>query len=117
MGPILGEGYITQQNLFEFYTDFMLLDDKRSRTVAENAWIQMTGVSHEFQVAMPPPPPSSPLFQNGDFKLTLELYTMSFSNFLFGKSFYGPGLFILGTFRECFERVPFKIIPPTEEDH
>jgi len=91
-----GESHVSKQNLFEFYTDFMLMDDKKGRVVADNGWSQMTG--------------------NGDFKLTLELYTMCFSNFLFGKSFYGPGLFILGTFRECFERVPYKIIPPAEED-
>jgi len=91
-----GESNITKQNLFEFYTDFMLMDDKKARIVADNAWFQMTG--------------------NGDFKLTLELYTMCFSNFLFGKNFYGPGLFILGTFRECFERVPFKFIPTVEDE-
>jgi len=91
-----GESHISKQNLFDFYTEFMLLDDKKGKVVAENAWFQMTG--------------------NGDFKLTLELYTMSFSNFLFGKSFYGPGLFILGTFRECSERVPFKIIPAAAEE-
>jgi Ca2+-binding EF-hand superfamily protein len=90
-----GENHITKDDLLAFYTDFMLLDDKKAKTVADNAWVQMTG--------------------NGDFKLTLELYTMSFANFLFGKSFYGPGLFILGTFRECSERIPFRAIPPLKE--
>jgi len=92
-----GENHISKQNLFEFYTDFMLLDDKRGKIVTENAWAQMTG--------------------NGDFKLTLDLYAMIFSNFLFGKTFYGPGLFILGTSRECYERVPYKIEAPREDEH
>lgn len=83
-----GRGFITQQNLFEFYTDFMLLDDKRGKLVADNAWSQMTG--------------------NGDFKLTLDVYTMAFSNFLFAKNSYGPGLFILGTFEECFKLKRFQ---------
>jgi len=91
-----GESHISKQNLLEFYTDFMLLDDKKGKIVVENAWFQMTG--------------------NGDFKLTLELYTMIFSNFLFGKTFYGPGLFILGTFKECTDRVPYKIIPSKEDE-
>jgi len=90
-----GEGHINKQTLYEFYTDFILLDEKRGKTVVENAWVQMTG--------------------NGDYKLTLDLYTMCFSNFLFGKTFYGPGLFILGCFRECCERVPYKIIPSKED--
>jgi len=91
-----GESHISKQNLLDFYTDFMLIDDKRAKIVADNAWKQMTG--------------------NGDFKLTLELYTMVFSNFLFGKTFYGPGLFILGTFKECSENIPFKFMHSTEED-
>jgi len=83
-----GRGHATKQNLFEFYTDFMLLDDKKGKTVADNAWSQMTG--------------------NGDFKLTLELYSMAFSNFLFAKNSYGPGLFVLGTFEECVKLKGFK---------
>jgi len=84
-----GRGHITKQNLFEFYADFMLLDDKKAKTVAENAWSQMTG--------------------NGDFKLTLDLFTMAFSNFLFAKNTYGPGLFVLGTFEECFKMKSFEL--------
>jgi hypothetical protein len=91
-----GENHISKQNILDFYTDFMLMDDKRSKIVADNAWSQMTG--------------------NGDFKLTLGVYTMIFSNFLFGKTFYGPGLYMLGTFRECVENLPFKIIHPTAEE-
>jgi len=84
-----GRGHVTKQNLFEFYTDFMLLDDKRGKVVSQNAWSQMTG--------------------NGDFKLTLDLYTMAFSNFLFAKNTYGPGLFVLGTFEECVKMKGFHI--------
>jgi len=84
-----GRGHATKQNLFEFYADFMGLDDKRAKAVADNAWSQMTG--------------------NGDFKLTLELYSMAFSNFLFAKNSYGPGLFVLGTFEECFKVQGFKL--------
>jgi len=84
-----GRGHATKQNLFEFYTDFMLLDDKKGKIVAENAWSQMTG--------------------NGDFKLTLDLYLMAFSNYLFAKNSYGPGLFILGTFEECVHMKGFKM--------
>jgi hypothetical protein len=83
-----GRGHVTKQNLFEFYTDFMLLDDKKGNTVADNAWSQMTG--------------------NGDFKLTLDIYSMAFSNFLFAKNSYGPGLFVLGTFEECVKMKNFK---------
>jgi len=84
-----GRGHVTKQNLFEFYTDFMGLDDKRGKTVSDNAWSQMTG--------------------NGDFKLNLELYAMAFSNFLFAKNHYGPGLYILGTFEECVKVKGFKV--------
>jgi len=87
-----GRGYLTKEDLLYFYTDFVGLDDKSAGHVADNAWVQMTG--------------------NGDYKLTLDLYTMSFSNFLFGRTYYGPGLFILGTFRECLEGVPFKFALP-----
>jgi len=91
-----GRGHVTKQNLFEFYTDFMLLDDKRGKTVSENAWSQMTG--------------------NGDFKLTLDLFSMAFSNFLFAKNSYGPGLFVLGTFDECYKMKGFKLdIPEVDE--
>jgi len=91
-----GRGHATKQNLFEFYTDFMLLDDKKGKIVSDNAWSQMTG--------------------NGDFKLTLDIYTMAFSNFLFAKNFYGPGLFILGTFDECVNMKEFKFdIPEADE--
>jgi len=92
-----GRGHVTKQNLFEFYTDFMLMDDKKGKKVSENAWSQMTG--------------------NGDFKLTLDLYTMAFSNFLFAKNSYGPGLFILGTFEECVNMKGFKFdLAQVEED-
>jgi len=92
-----GRGHVTKQNLFEFYTDFMLLDDKRGKIVSENAWFQMTG--------------------NGDFKLTLDLFTMAFSNFLFAKNEYGPGLFVLGTFEECVKMKGFKFdLSQQEED-
>jgi len=93
-----GRGHVTKQNLFEFYTDFMLLDDKRGKKVAENAWSQMTG--------------------NGDFKLTLDLYLMAFSNYLFAKNSYGPGLFILGTFEECvhMKQYKFDVVESEEEE-
>lgn len=91
-----GRGHVTKQNLFEFYTDFMLLDDKKGKAVSDHAWSQMTG--------------------NGDFKLTLELYTMAFSNFLFAKNSYGPGLFILGTFEECVKVKEFKFDLGEAED-
>jgi len=91
-----GDKHISKEGLQQFYTDFMLLDDKRGKLVTENAWTQMTG--------------------NGDFKLDLDLYTMCFSNFLFGKSFYGPGLYILGTFTQCVEREPFKFVTHVQEE-
>jgi len=91
-----GRGYATKQNLFEFYTDFMLLDDKKGKIVAENAWSQMTG--------------------NGDFKLNLDLYTMAFSNYFFAKNSYGPGLFILGTFDECVHLKRYKMDLMEEEE-
>jgi len=84
-----GERRITQKNLLEFYKDFMGLKPEVATTVRDRAYNEMTG--------------------NGDYPLDLELYTTCFSNFLFGKSFYGPGKYILGTFEQCLKPQAFKI--------
>jgi len=84
-----GERKITKKNLLEFYKDFMGLKPEVATIVRDRAYNEMTG--------------------NGDHTLDLDLYTTAFSNFLFGKSFYGPGKYILGTFEECLKPQTFKI--------
>jgi len=85
-----GEKRITKKNLLEFYKDFMNLPPDVASTVCDKAYNEMTG--------------------NGDYQLDLDLYTTAFNNFLFGKSFYGPGKFILGTFEQCQKPQQFQLI-------
>jgi hypothetical protein len=85
-----GEKRITKKNLLEFYKDFMNLKPEVASIVRDEAYSEMTG--------------------NGDYSLDLDLYTTAFNNFLFGKSFYGPGKFVLGTFEQCTKPQEFKIV-------
>ena len=36
--------------------------------------------------------------QNGDYKLDYKSYQLLFSNFLLGKTIYGPGKYLFGVF-------------------
>jgi hypothetical protein len=87
-----GEKRITKKNLLEFYKDFMGFKPEVASVVRDKAYNEMTG--------------------NGDYALDLDLYTTAFNNFLFGKSFYGPGKFILGTFDQCKNAQEYKIVKP-----
>jgi len=85
-----GQRKITEKNLLEFYRDFMGMKPEVAKAVRDRAYNEMTG--------------------NGDYQLDLDLYTTAFSNFLFGKSFHGPGKYILGTFDQCTKPQEFKML-------
>lgn len=52
----------------------------------------------------------STMTANGDYELDLENYRLLFSNFLLGRTIYGPGKFIFGSFDNSDLHKKYKII-------
>jgi len=52
---------------------------------------------------------------NGDYKLDYGSYKLLFSNFLLGKTIYGPGKYLFGVFDNRDSHEPYKIIVQEEE--
>jgi len=85
-----GSKFITLQSLKNFYRDFSGLPEDSIDTIAEDGFKTMTA--------------------NREYEITLDHYRLLFSNFLLGKTLYGPGKYIFGCFdnRELTE--PFPIV-------
>jgi len=87
-------GFITERELREFYQKFFKVTDDLEEQ-AKYGYAALTA--------------------NGDYKLTYDLFTMSFSNFLLGKTETGPGKYIFGVFGHKEFSESFKVNMMTEE--
>jgi len=47
---------------------------------------------------------------NGDYELDYQSYKLLFSNFLLGRTIYGPGKYIFGCFDNRDMNEPYKIV-------
>jgi len=73
-----GSSVITRESLRNFYINFTGIQESVVEEVATDGFRVMSA--------------------NGDYELTLENYKLLFSNFLLGRTIYGPGKYIFGCF-------------------
>ncbi|CAG0881744.1 unnamed protein product [Darwinula stevensoni] len=84
-----GDGKITMDELGEFYRNFA--------DIPESELEERTKIGYNSMTA------------NGDYELDYDLYVMNFSNFLLGRTIYGPGKYIFGCFDISDQKNKFKI--------
>ena len=53
--------------------------------------------------------------QNGDYNLDYKSYQLLFSNFLLGKTIYGPGKYLFGVFDNRDSTEQYKVITTVTE--
>lgn len=84
------EAVITKDRLSHFYENFARCKGEDLRKLTEDGYNTMTA--------------------NGDYELNLENYNLLFSNFLLGKTIYGPGKFLFGCFDNSDLHRQYKVI-------
>lgn len=86
------DNYLNEEELFNFYHYMVKLPREEAAANSHNAWSQMTDL--------------------GNYPLKLESYEQIFSNFLLGRTPYGPGRHIFGCFEHSLSMNPFTLIQP-----
>merc|ERR1712001_604194 len=82
--------YITRESLRNFYENFSGLAGDNLEKVATEGYRSMSA--------------------NGDYELDYKSYKLLFSNFLLGRTIYGPGKYIFGCFDNRDMNEPYKIV-------
>lgn len=82
--------YITRESLRNFYENFSGLSGDNLEKVATEGYRSMSA--------------------NGDYELDYKSYKLLFSNFLLGRTIYGPGKYIFGCFDNRDMNEPYKIV-------
>merc|ERR1739846_182885 len=82
--------YITRESLRNFYENFSGLECANLEKVATEGYRSMSA--------------------NGDYELDYKSYKLLFSNFLLGRTIYGPGKYIFGCFDNRDMNEPYKIV-------
>merc|ERR1712158_172120 len=82
--------YITRESLRNFYENFSGLGGDTLEKVATEGYRSMSA--------------------NGDYELDYQSYKLLFSNFLLGRTIYGPGKYIFGCFDNRDMNEPYKIV-------
>jgi len=82
--------YITRESLRNFYENFSGLGGDNLEKVATEGYRSMSA--------------------NGDYELDYKSYKLLFSNFLLGRTIYGPGKYIFGCFDNRDMNEPYKIV-------
>merc|ERR1711962_291933 len=82
--------YITRESLRNFYENFSGLEGDTLEKVATEGYRSMSA--------------------NGDYELDYKSYKLLFSNFLLGRTIYGPGKYIFGCFDNRDMNEPYKIV-------
>lgn len=83
-------GTITRECLKHFYSSFTGLQGSELEKIATEGWRTMSA--------------------NGDYEIDMENYDLLFSNFLLGRTIYGPGKYIFGAFDNSDINETYKII-------
>ncbi|CAG2218970.1 unnamed protein product [Mytilus edulis] len=81
---------IDEEELCDFYVELINLQPDEAKKIAKKGYEEMTDY--------------------GRYPLNLEGYEQIFSNFLFGRTPYGPGRYIFGCFEHRVEDTKFKLI-------
>ncbi|VDI22489.1 Hypothetical predicted protein [Mytilus galloprovincialis] len=92
------DNVIDEEELRDFYIELVNLQPEEAKKIAKKGYEEMTDY--------------------GRYPLNLEGYEQIFSNFLFGRTPYGPGRYIFGCFEHRVESTKFKLIqnaPDMEE--
>lgn len=89
-----GHGIISQEEVKRFYAGFTGMRDKELDETAKEGYRAMTA--------------------NGEHILTLENFKLLFSNFVLGKTIYGPGKYIFGIFDNSDMNQKYQVL--YEED-
>jgi len=82
--------YITRESLRNFYENFSGLEGANLEKVATEGYRSMSA--------------------NGDYELDYKSYKLLFSNFLLGRTIYGPGKYIFGCFDNRDMNEKYKIV-------
>ncbi|XP_062571019.1 sarcoplasmic calcium-binding proteins I, III, and IV-like [Saccostrea cucullata] len=90
------DGLIKEEELTDFYSNFVQLEDSEAKKVAKKAYELMTDF--------------------GRYPLNLASYEQIFANFLLGKTPHGPGRFIFGCFEHSTNRTKFQLIQAANDD-
>ncbi|XP_061190659.1 sarcoplasmic calcium-binding proteins I, III, and IV-like [Saccostrea echinata] len=90
------DGLIKEEDLTDFYSNFVQLEDAEANVVAKKAYELMTDF--------------------GRYPLNLASYEQIFANFLLGKTPHGPGRFIFGCFEHSTHRTKFQLIKAANDD-
>lgn len=90
------DGVISATDLKKYYKDFVGIPAENLDKVTKEGYRVMTA--------------------NEDSKLTLDNYFYCFSNFLLGKSIYGPGKYVFGVFDNKELDQTYKVLYNMEED-
>jgi len=85
-----GEEIISKESLKSFYRDFTGLNGDTLEAVTTEGFRSMSA--------------------NGDYDLDYKSYKLLFSNFLLGRTIYGPGKYVFGCFDNRDMTEPYKII-------
>lgn len=85
-----GQGIISANEIKNFYAGFTGMKGKELDETAAEGFRAMTG--------------------NGEHKLTIENFKLLFSNFILGKTIYGPGKYIFGVFDNSDMTQKYQVI-------
>lgn len=85
-----GESAISKESLRTFYRDFTGLKGETLAKVSDEGFRAMSA--------------------NGDYELDYQNYKLLFSNFLLGRTIYGPGKYVFGCFDNRDMTEPYKIV-------
>jgi len=85
-----GTSLITRESLKNFYTNFIGLDENEVEKTSTDG----------FRI----------ISANGDYEVNLDHYKLLFSNFLLGRTIYGPGKYIFGCFDNRDMDEQYKVI-------
>jgi len=84
------DGVLSKEEYQRFYKEFCGVNEAKVEQISEAGWRAMTA--------------------NGTYKLTLEHFGFCFSNFLLGRSIYGPGKYIFGVFGDAESDKPYQVV-------
>jgi len=90
-----GVDYISKESLKQFYEKFAGLTGQDLARTSEEGFKTATA--------------------NGDYKLDYKSYQLLFSNFLLGKTIYGPGKYLFGVFDNRDSTEQYKVITTVTE--
>ena len=108
-----GVDYISKESLKQFYEKFAGLTGEDLARTTEEGFKTATAVS-EFLLCLKNIL-TDKSFQNEDYKLDYKSYKLLFSNFLLGKTIYGPGKYLFGVFDNRDSTEQYKVITTATE--